>query len=98
MNLKTARTISKEELGDYDLLELVAFAHKVDAEGLSYACSDYPPRFKRDDYAYSEDRAVLEILLERFEKEVAAFWEQDEAGKLYNAHIDESRTQERLLT
>jgi hypothetical protein len=98
MNLETAETITREELGEYDFLELVAFAQKVDYEGFAYACSDYGPRFARDGHECTADQVVLGELVDRFEGEVSAFWEGVDADVVYNAHIDEARKQERLLS
>lgn len=90
MDLKTAKKISKEDLGDYDFLEIVGFMHKANYEGFDYAAREYPPRFKRDGYSYTEDREVLEVLLKRFEKPVAAFNAREDAWDVFNKHVDES--------
>ena len=91
MELETAQAITLEELGEDDFLELVGFAHKVDYEGFAYAVSDYPPRFARDSRRYTDDMEVLQVLLDRFQGELAAFWRREDADKAYDAHIDASR-------
>ena len=96
--MKTAQGISFEELGEYDFLELVVFAHKADYEGFAYACSDYPPRFERDAHTYTEDPQVLRVLLERFEPELKGFWKREGAQGTWNEHIGARRIAEPLLS
>jgi hypothetical protein len=79
-------------LSDYDLLELVVFASKVESEGYDYAAEEYAPDFEFNDFARI-DRDELDHIWRTHRSAVDAWWaaHPDDGVDLHNAHVDASR-------
>lgn len=83
-------------LSDYDFVELVAFASKVESEGFGYAYEEYPPRFEAPELApIADDYGLLRQLFEEWQEAVDEFWTRPDAEAVYDAHIDEARRRRR---
>jgi hypothetical protein len=83
-------------LSDYDFVELVAFASKVESEGFGYAFEEYPPRFEAPELApIAADFSLLRQLFDEWEEALDEFWTRDDAEAMYDAHIDEARRRRR---
>lgn len=79
-------------LSEYDFVELVAFAHKVESEGFGYAFEEYPPHFEAPELApIADDYSLLRQLHEAWEEALDEFWTRPDAEAVYDAHIDEAR-------
>jgi hypothetical protein len=84
------------ELSDYDFVELVAFASKVQSEGFGYAYEEYPPHFEAPELApVADDYSLLRELYEAWEEALDEFWTRSDAEAVYDAHIDEARRRRR---
>lgn len=82
-------------LSDYDWLEFVSFAWKVDREGYSYAVENYGPKF--EDTTLPRDGRELKALYREHKEKVAQWWDAvggDTACDLQNDHVDEARQRE----
>ena len=83
-------------LSDYDFIELVAFASKVESEGFGYAFEEYPPRFEAPEVApIADDYSLLRRLFDEWQEAVDEFWTRPDAEAAYDAHIDEARRRRR---
>lgn len=83
-------------LSDYDFVELVAFASKVDSEGFGYAFEEYPPHFEAPELApIADDYSLLRQLFDEWEEALDEFWTRSDAEAVYDAHIDEARRRRR---
>src|SRR5437016_624629 len=80
-----------ETMSEYDLLELVAFDHKADYEGLDYAAENYPPRFERDGLRPTTSMDALAAPLREHREWLEAFWAREDACDVHNAHVDAAR-------
>lgn len=83
-------------LSEYDFVELVAFAHKVESEGFGYAFEEYPPRFEAPELApVAADYSLLRQLFDEWQEALGEFWTRPDAGAVYDAHNDEARRRRR---
>lgn len=83
-------------LSEYDFVELVAFASKVENEGFGYAFEEYPPHFEAPELApIADDYSLLRGLYDAWEEALDEFWTRPDAGDVYDAHIDEARRRRR---
>ncbi|MET7688030.1 hypothetical protein ABZT06_08615 [Streptomyces sp. NPDC005483] len=83
-------------LSEYDFVELVAFAHKVESEGFGYAFEEYPPRFEAPELdPIADDYSLLRQLFDEWEEALDEFWTRPDAEAAYDAHIDEARRRRR---
>ncbi|MFI8535399.1 hypothetical protein ACIGMX_34780 [Streptomyces aquilus] len=83
-------------LPEYDFIELVAFASKVESEGFGYAFEEYPPHFEAPDLApIAAEYSLLRQLLKEWQEAVHEFWTRPDAEAAYDAHIDEARRRRR---
>ncbi|WP_405558923.1 hypothetical protein OHV08_33865 [Streptomyces canus] len=83
-------------LSDYDFVELVAFASKVENEGFGYAYEEYPPHFEAPELApVADDYSLLRELYLAREEALDEFWTRSDAEAVYDAHIDEARRRRR---
>lgn len=83
-------------LSDYDFVELVAFASKVESEGFGYAYEEYPPHFEAPELApIADDYSLLRQLFDEWEEALDEFWTRPDAEDVYDAHIDEARRRRR---
>lgn len=83
-------------LSDYDFVELVAFASKVESEGFGYAFEEYPPHFESPEFApVAGDYSLLRQLFDEWQEALDEFWTRPDAGAVYDAHIDEARRRRR---
>ncbi|NUP18364.1 MAG: hypothetical protein HOZ81_20230 [Streptomyces sp.] len=84
-------------LSDYDFVELVAFASKVESEGFGYAFEEYPPHFEAPELApIAADFSLLRQLFNEWEEALDEFWTRSDAEAVYDAHIDEARQRRRV--
>lgn len=93
-------TTAPDILSEYDLMELIAFASKVEREGYAYAAEEYAPRFEFADLEDIDDD-TLRTVWRRHRQLVDPWWRehQDDGCDLHNAHIDraQARRNERCL-
>lgn len=83
-------------LSDYDFVELVAFASKVENEGFGYAFEEYPPHFEAPELApIATDFGLLRRLYDAWEEALDEFWSRSDAEDVYDAHIDEAHRRRR---
>lgn len=84
------------QLSEYDFVELVAFASKVESEGFGYAFEEYPPHFEAAELGpIAEDYSLLRSLSDEWQEAVDEFWTRPDAEAAYDAHIDEARRRRR---
>jgi hypothetical protein len=79
-------------LSDYDWLEFVSFAWKVDREGYAYAVENYGPEF--EDTTLPQGGRDLKALYREHKEKVTQWWDTvggDAACDLQNDHVDEAR-------
>jgi hypothetical protein len=84
------------QLSEYDFVELVAFASKVESEGFGYAYEEYPPRFEAPELApIADDYSLLRQLFDEWQEAVDEFWTRSDAEAVYDAHVNEERRRRR---
>jgi len=81
----------------YDWLELLGFAWKIENEGYEYASENYAPKFETDALkaiAEDDDPRPLKQLFRDHEQAMADWQESvgwEEAGRLWDAHLQEEK-------
>lgn len=82
------------DLTDYDWLEFVSFAWKVEREGYDYASEEYSPRFETPVMqAVADEPTQLKDFYRANVAAVDTWWDTvggDTACDLQNAHVDEA--------
>ena len=81
---------------DFDWLEFVSFAWKVENEGYDYAAENYRPCF--EDTGLPVDGDDLRDLYDRYVDRINPWGETvgwKRAGELHNDHVDEARQREK---
>lgn len=85
------------EFTEYDWLELLGFAWKIDSEGYEYAAENYSPSFEAPDLqviADDPDPRPLRALHEQHLTALTDWQEQvgyEEVGRLWDAHLREEK-------
>jgi hypothetical protein len=84
--------LADPEVSNYDFMELILFAHKVEDEGWDYALEHYPPRFENRELRWlADDPEEFNRFYQDLEPTLEEWWTQrdiDTSG-LYHAHLKE---------